>query len=76
MSDWPKDVHEQYLRVLDERDNLQEHVDVLEREVKDLRACLAAYRSAVLSGEPESDQLRSVYMMLNHTRPIPPSRMQ
>lgn len=30
--DWPVTLHEQYLAVLDERDALQEKIDVLERE--------------------------------------------
>lgn len=28
--DWPKELHEQYLLVLDERDRLQERIDALE----------------------------------------------
>ncbi len=31
--DWPQDLHEQYLAVLDERDKLQERIDHLEEKL-------------------------------------------
>lgn len=41
---WPREIHKQYMTVLDERDKLQERIDELEEEITLLRVDAWKYR--------------------------------